>query len=403
MRQVLYTCFVMVALCLNGIVNAQNDSTGIPLGPAGNLFWDSVPTTVKKAHKRGDVLWITEREDAPTGANGWNIIYVTEGVTGGLEYVSGEIYVPNQVAGSPRPVIVWNSGTVGFQDSCAPSRNVLSNAPNWAGLRVPVLRDLIARGYVVVMSDYQGLGTPGGFPFANGRAQGMAALDAARAATKFPQAAAGNKIGLYGFSLGGQTVLWATHLAKGYAPELQIIGAVAIAPASRHLDLAIYDLGIPENAGYFVARAAGLQVGHPELNLGDILAEAGLALLTTQAWGCFELFSEAQTLSEPYAKPAALDSDTPWGELLKANDQFLPLSKSVPILLVQGDADIDVPVEITREVRTDLCNEGVKVEYVEIEKAGHFEVMTPTAAMLPEWFDARLRRLPVAENCDEDY
>jgi len=26
----------------------------------------------------------------------------------------------------------------------------------------------------------------------------------------------------------------------------------------------------------------------------------------------------------------------------------------------------------------------------------------PTAAVLPDWFDARLRGLPVAENCEDD-
>jgi pimeloyl-ACP methyl ester carboxylesterase len=402
LRQLSCTCFAVATICLSGMVNAQNDSEGIAIGPAGNMFWDSIPTTVDKDKKRGDILWVIEREDAPTGAKGWNIIYVTEGVTGRLEYVSGEIYVPDQAASGPRPVIVWNSGTVGFQDSCAPSRNVLNHASEWSGMRVPALKALIAKDYVVVMSDYQGLGTPGGFPFANGRAQGMAALDAARAATQFPQAAAGNRIGLYGFSLGGQSVLWATHLADSYAPELKIIGAVAIAPASRHLDLAIYDLGIPENGGYFVGRLAGLKVGHPELNLRDILTEAGLELLTTQAWGCFDLFAEAENLNEPYAKPAALGSETQWGKLLKANDQFLPMSKSIPMLLVQGDEDVAVPVRITRELRKDLCSEGIQVKYEEVANAEHFEVVMPTAAVLPDWFDARLRGLPVAENCEDD-
>ena len=159
-----------------------------------------------------------------------------------------------------------------------------------------------------------------------------------------------------GFSQGGQTSLWAAHVAEEYAPEFRIVGIAPIAPASRHLYLSFYDLDIPENSGYFISRMAGLQIGHPELSLRDILTEAGLELLTAQSWGCYEIFGAGAALAEPYARPEALEPGTPWRERLEENDEFLPIPDDIPVFMIQGDLDIDVPVELTREVTPIFAN-----------------------------------------------
>ena len=398
MKYKLRFCVFVGALLLGGGPLRAQDLVRVPEGPVGNAFWDAVPTTVEDGLSQGDIYWGRERDDAPPGGRGWNVIYVTEGVAGQLKYVSGEIYVPRAGSEAPRRLLVWASGTVGFEDSCAPSRGNLYGIGQ-STPRIPGLAELLARGYVVAATDYEGLGTPGGMPFADGRAQAQAALDAARAAVRFAPAGAGTEIGMYGFSLGGQTVLWTAHIANEYAPELQLLGIAPGAPASRHVELSLYDLGIPQNAGYFVARMAGLAVGQPHLRLRDILTEAGLELLASQAWGCFDIFAEAAGLTEPYAKPEALEPGTPWRTRLETNDQFLPIPESIAVLLIQGDQDIDVPVDLTRDVRADMCAQGVRVEYVELAGADHFGAIQPMAALLPDWFDARFGEEASVGNC----
>ncbi len=366
-------------------------------GPSNASFWDDVPLTVLEGSARGDIYWIQQRHDAPEGSQAWNMIYVTEGVHGQLEYVSGEIYIPRAPSAGPRKLIIWGIGTPGFQDSCAPSRNPLY-MPN---SRVPGIEALLARGYVVVMSDYQGLGTPGAFAYLQGEAQAKSSLDAARAARKFPLANVGTELGVYGFSQGGQTALWVSHLARDYAPEFTLVGAVPIAPAARHLDLSYYDLGIPENSGYFITRMAGLQVGHPELRLRDILTEAGLELLTAQAWGCYEIFGAGAGMSEPYAKAEALDAG-PWRERLEENDDFLPIPASIPVFIIQGDADIDVPVELTREVNADLCAQGNQLEYLELPGLDHsYEIQRVAGSMVADWFSARFNGEALNNYCEQ--
>lgn len=367
-------------------------------GPDGANFW-RVPSTVAAGAKRGDILWARARTDVPRGGRGWNIVYVSEGAAGNLEYVSGEIYVPTAAvpAGAQRPLIVWNHGTSGSQDSCAPSRDNLMQGGTEP--RVPALDALMARGYVVAMSDYQGLGVPGPAAYLNGPAQGKAALDAARAARQFGPANAGARLAMYGFSQGGQTAIWAASLAPAYAPDLTLLGVIAVAPAARHLDLSFYDLGIPVNAGYFISRMSGLAVGHPEVKLTDILTPAGLAALDAQTWGCYELFGHAARMTEPYARREALQPGTAWRRLLEANDRFLPLPVTTPILVLQGDQDVDVPVEQIRELRRDLCNQKAQVEYREFAGVDHMQMNTQSAPIVPGWFDARFRGAAAETSC----
>ncbi len=61
---------------------------------------------------------------------------------------------------APAPVIAWAHGTTGIARDCAPS--VFPN-PFEAG-SFYALDDVIANGWVLVATDYVGLGTPGPHP-----------------------------------------------------------------------------------------------------------------------------------------------------------------------------------------------------------------------------------------------
>jgi len=391
---------VRLVVFFSAIFSVSIQAQEIPQGPLGASFWDAIPLSVPAGAQRGDIYWLQERNDAPSNAQAWNVIYVSEGADGELEYVSGEIYVPLLPSRAERKLMIWATGTTGTQDSCAPSRNELYGMAD--GPRVPGIETFLARGYVIVMSDYQGSGTPGPTAYLQGAQQAMASFDIARAARNLPAAMAGTDIGIYGFSQGGQTALWAAHIVDEYAPEFNLVGAAPLAPASRHLDLSFYDLDIPVNSGYFIMRMAGLQVGHPELKLSDILTDAGLEQLTVQSWGCYEIFESAAQLTEAYAKPEALEVGTAWRAWLEENDEFLPIDSSIPFLMIQGDVDVDVPVELTRDVLTDLCEQGSQVNYIEMAGADHFGVFYPGGALAPDWFDARFAGLPMQENSCSD-
>lgn len=153
-----------------------------------------------------------------------------------------------------RPVVSWQHPTSGVDRLCAPSlsRDVLK--------MIMGLPELLKRGYAVVAPDYPGLGTPGPHPYLVGESEGHAVLDAVRAARNAPEAHAGQRFAVWGHSQGGHATLFAGLLAQSYAPELQLVGAAAAAPAYE-LDK-LFGATAPEVTADYMARLckAGVSV-----------------------------------------------------------------------------------------------------------------------------------------------
>ncbi|WP_405146385.1 lipase family protein [Nocardia salmonicida] len=143
-----------------------------------------------------------------------------------------------------RPLVAFAGGSKGQGDQCAPSKLLTKLVDVQPPMDVMVEFDvlalyaLLARGMAVVMTDYQGLGTPAVHDFLNRKSQGYAVLDAARAASALP----GNGIGagapvmLYGYSQGGSATGAAAELQLGnQAPAVPVLVA-----SSRNDDVPPY-------------------------------------------------------------------------------------------------------------------------------------------------------------------
>ena len=361
---------------------------GIREGPKGRDFWFAIPVTVSVGARRGDIYWMRRREEAPSGSEGWNLIYVTEGVGGRLTYVSGEIYFPARMGAAERRVALWNHPTAGMSDACAPSWGGDPSAVSAFGFeRAPMIAELLRRDYVVVMSDYQGLGTPGGTTYMDGPLAAKASLDVIRAARNIDRAGAGANFVSYGHSQDGLTTLWTAALVTAYAPELGLRGALSISPAVDTLALVHWDIANPPLAAYVVMTAAGLAVSHPHLRLRDILTPAGLELLTTMSDVCFATRAAAERIKEPLVRQDALAPGRPWRAALEANGDFYRFGAGAPILVVQGDLDFDVPPHITRSVVARMRDVGMIVDYRELAERDHFSIVSEASRIGPDWFN----------------
>ncbi|ODR98337.1 hypothetical protein AUC69_10710 [Methyloceanibacter superfactus] len=93
---------------------------------------------------------------------------------------------------------------------CAPSLY-----PDRAGL-IWNLRDMLGHGYVVVATDYPGLGTEGVHPYLIGESAGRAVLDSVRATQQFKNSGASNRFAVWGHSEGGHAALFTGQLAARY-------------------------------------------------------------------------------------------------------------------------------------------------------------------------------------------
>lgn len=120
-------------------------------------------------------------------------------------------------------VVVWEHGTVGGGDDCAPSKNLLNP-------RFKILVDtLLAAGYVVIAPDYEGLGAPGVHPYLNLSSQANSAIASVKAAKDhYGQQLNGAWMSI-GQSQGGHASLGTAEFAN---TDSSYKGAVAGAPAS---------------------------------------------------------------------------------------------------------------------------------------------------------------------------
>ena len=75
-------------------------------------------------------------------------------------------------------MVAWAHGTTGFAQPCAPS---LLPEPFTAGA-MPALDEVLDRGWILVATDYVGLGTAGPHPYLIGQGEGRSVLDAMKAA-----------------------------------------------------------------------------------------------------------------------------------------------------------------------------------------------------------------------------
>jgi hypothetical protein len=107
--------------------------------------------------KPGSIIRVWPLEGGgPGGGDAFRILYRSTRLNGQPIAVSGAIFIPP--GGAPqagRNVIAWAHPTSGVVEACAPSL-----MPDVSGM-IWGLADMLARGYVVVATDYPGLGVRG--------------------------------------------------------------------------------------------------------------------------------------------------------------------------------------------------------------------------------------------------
>ncbi|PTV52958.1 alpha/beta hydrolase family protein [Acinetobacter seifertii] len=144
-------------------------------------------------------------------------------------------------------VVVWEHGTVGVGDGCAPSKNAINP-------RFKILAEnLLAAGYVIIAPDYEGLGTPGIHPYLNLSSEARSALAAVKAAKDhYGTQLKGDWMSI-GQSQGGHASLGTAEFAN---MDASYKGAVAGAPASSlGTIIQIYiDPSMNQDSGYKLSK-----------------------------------------------------------------------------------------------------------------------------------------------------
>ncbi|MBS1072483.1 alpha/beta hydrolase [Gluconobacter cerinus] len=282
--------------------------------------------------------------------------------------VSGYILFPaGPVPKEGWPLVIWAHGTTGVADICAPS---------WMGPRPrdqAYLNTWLKRGFAVVASDYQGLGTPGTHPYLLYRPEAYSLLDAARTVLEhYPTIQ--NKILIVGQSQGAGAALAATWAFPQYAPDLKVKGAVLTGlVATIHQDQRStssltekrYTTVNAMDPAFATLRLAGTdQAIHPEVDLATLLSENGKKMLVVAQNGCLhDLFDAAKKFGIKTGKELLSADITSYDQDM---DHYFELPNghvTVPVLLGTGLADAMAGTNGQYEAATALCRAGTIVQW----------------------------------------
>ncbi len=337
---------------------------------------------------------------APASASAYRVLYRSTGLRDEPIAVSGIIIVPAGPAPAEgRPIVAWAHPTTGIEAPCAPSlARVFFRS-------VQGLQDMLNRGYIVAATDYPGLGAPGVHPYLVGVSEARAVIDSVRAARAIPGADAGRTFAVWGHSQGGQAALFTGLLARAYAPELNLVGVAAAAPATDLRLLMLKDL---DSSGGRNITAMTLWSWSRvyDLPMDDVVTPEAIPAINQLAGECIERFFDAfirrgptQALSRSFLRVQDFADQPPWRTHLAQNSPGV-LPKDVPLFLAQGTADNLVIPSITLDYRNSLCHAGDKVELQMLPGVGHLFAARDSAGAAIAWIADRFEGAAPPSNCD---
>lgn len=345
----------------------------------------------------GTVIRSEPLSGLPPTERGWRILYLSTSYTGKPTAVSGLVIVPSRPSVRPRNVIAFANGTVGVASSCALS---IQGARYLSVLHG--LQSYLAAGDAAVMTDYQGLGTPGPHPYLVGRSEGEDVLDAVRAAHNLKEVGAGTTFAVTGPSQGGHATLFAGQLAPTYAPDLKLVG---VAPSAPPTDLKeLFRLRAEGTFGRVLAAYAldswSRVYGH---DLETILTPFARPIVQRMVRLCLHNQTQALAflplttiLKVGYLKSPPWQTE-PWQTLLTQNTPG-ETKTPAPIFLAQGGADPLVHPPITATFARHLCSMGDRVEYRVYPGASH-DAGAESAPDIVKWIADRFAGKPPPSTC----
>jgi pimeloyl-ACP methyl ester carboxylesterase len=351
------------------------------------------------AAKPGDILRVWPQEGGSSaGGRAFRILYRSTSIAGEPLAVSGAIFVPDDLAPPEgRKVVAWAHPTTGVVGKCAPTL-----LPDLSGT-IPGLDDMLSRGFVVVATDYVGLGTPGQHPYLIGESEARSVLDSVRAARRFPGAKAGDIFTVWGHSQGGHAALFTGQLAASYAPELKLAGVAAAAPATELAQL--FDADINTNAGRTLSAMALYSWAKVfDAPLASILDASAKGSFESVAHDCIESLSEmlkieqdTEGLYQRFLKgnPTKL---APWKDIMARNSPgAAPVG--APVFIAQGTADDIVRPHITKRYAEALCHAGTRVHMLALDGVSHTFAGMDSADAAVAWMADRLAGSPAPSDC----
>jgi hypothetical protein len=320
----------------------------------------------------------------------------TNGDTGARTTVSGSVFTP---VGEPPPggwpILSFGHGTTGIDEQCAPSVS-----DSLGGLSDLVI-GFVKTGHAVALADYQGLGEKGVHPYTDAKTAGLNMIDAVRA-LRHTFANTSTRWLALGGSQGGGAAWAADEQASTYAPELNIVGAVADSPAADVtgvLDGAEARTLTADQRPAFLAIVESLARLHPDVNRDDFRRGAA-ARYWDLTVSCSAETAQARTdaLAQVTADDIRPASPAAADQLRKTLSAWaLPQRPlSAPLSVAYGGADTLIDAQWTTDAIAKACALGGNVEWDLQPSKGHGDV---DVSRQIAWIADRFAGRPAVNEC----
>ncbi len=333
----------------------------------------------------------------PAGMRGWRILYATTVNDSTPATAVATVFAPTHPHAGPCPVIAWEHATTGLLQKCMPS---LLSAPTKG---IPWCNRIVRAGWVMVATDYSFAEKGGPHPYLIGEGEARAVLDSVRAARQMSELTLDKRMVAWGYSQGGHAALWTGIVGPRYAPDLEILGVAAIAPAANIQKILAMNVEADKRFGPYLALSYSRF--YPDITFEQALRpEAVDAARQIVNLCCFlppEDAERVQALAATFDGPAlATNSNKALQARLEQNtaDGLI----TAPVVIAQGLSDIVVPSSATDAYVEERCSANQRLEYWTFAGRDHFAIVqpdTPLEELLIKWTTARFADEPQPSGC----
>ena len=396
-------------------------------------------TQMKPEGKLGQIIKKEKIATPIPNAQAWRIAYISSDVHDRKTISTGLLVAPKGKAPKGgRPVVSWAHGTTGTAQNCGPSQTINPAVPlnqyflvggnSSTDYGIPALDEMIKNGYVVVATDYQGLGGGGKHQYVVSITQGHDAINAIRAAGSLKETGAGKKALIYGWSHGCGTTIAAAGSGdyitrKGTAfDDIDLVGFVALAPPDLATlapkgnitdEAATQTLGalgkaFSNNVFNFTHLAMNLWATQAafsdKLKMTDLYTDEGAKVLDNILSNkCVHVASDTinYTYGDKFAslmKPQVSNAKA-WAEALVAGS--VPDKKPVaPVIIYWGTHDTVVPPVMGQLYREQMCKMGANITRVQLAgEQTHFSTPGASQPLYLPWIADRFAGKPLPNGC----
>ena len=396
---------------------------------------------VTQMQPRGPLGTVIAKEKIATkipGADAWRIAYISSDLFDRPTISTGLVIAPK---GKPpkdgRPILAWSHGTTGTAQNCGPSQVLdpaqdlnlyfLIGGTSWTDFGLPAATDFIKQGYVLVATDYQGLGGGGKHQYAISATQGRDLINSARAAGSMGLSGSSKKVAFYGWSQGGGSVIAAAS-STAYIQQkntafdgMEVVGAVSMAPDALSGMIPKEALTDPAaasktwqsmvtvfadnifNFSHFAMNVWAMDGVFPAIKMTDVFTANGAKIINAiQATKCMHagadtyVFNVGASYKDMFnPQPTNLPA---WMKAIVAGST--PNDKPVaPMLMFWGDKDTVMPPIQSEIYQKQKCAIGGNVQRIHLPGANHFTTPGLAQPIFTQWIKDRFDGKAAPNGC----